>query len=46
MPLAHVHRVRREATPGEHDRRVGGRAVAGRARVRRRGDAQVEVGPP
>ena len=45
VPVAHVHRVRREPAPGEHDGRVGRRDVARRARVRRRGDGQVEVRP-
>ena len=44
MPLAHVHRVRREPAPGEHDRRVGRRVVGRRPRVRRRRHRHVKVG--
>lgn len=45
VTLTHVHRVRRETAPREHDGRVGRSAIGRWARVRRRRDGQVKVGP-
>ena len=42
ISLPHVHRVRREATAGEHNGRVGGSVIGRHASVGGRGDSERE----